>query len=920
MNTVKKLGIFLLGIFTSTPVLIGALPFADQVVLQEVIANLKSRIYQYRLDNGMQVVCITAENTNKVMVGSYTQVGGSHEEPSEWGMAHILEHMVFKGTQTRKEGDLDKLCLRFGMQIGRDYNAHTAMDHTFYYFNSDDKNWKVFADVIADSAQHLLVRPEALDSELQAISQEIKLHNQDQNTGYIFTDFLPENHPSVHKLIGYKEQVLRYTAEQVMGFYHKHYVPEKTTFFVCGNVQPADVLAYARIAFADFNRVGQSPRVLGMPQDLPFYAGFAQTNRTIYHTRQSVTKEYSWLVGPIGSAQQPALEYVARGLGRRIMQKYVDEKGYCFAADVGVYHAQYGGVFYVSIEPRPEYNEYDFHAVVTAELAEIAQHGLANIEMKIITHDLLLESVNAAEEPSRLPALFARIGAYADNPVDSYFRFKESLFGVTQEAIQEVTLSYLRPFLMNSQSYVPLPREEQESWNALQARVVAHEQQLLAARARTDLSAFAVDDSAVTLPFPQPLELPKDLEYAEIVLSNGLTVYWANVSFSPRCICGLVVKDADRFSIPLAIDRKRFAWDVAPELLMHGTDSYSEQELKDLMEANGVWILAKPGQALVGGLKNNIQEGLRLLRLVLDKTTYDGEYLERKKQEKIDALAAARTDLMYRLDDYINQSLSLIYPWKFGEAEVIRNLEHVTLNDVRSVVTVLTDPSAVAGVMVGDFTYNEARELAEKYFGDLYCSTALQEHAVTAFGPFPVVNDYVALPVERTLVAAVCPASVYGSTDTACLELLKNYFQKKIWDIREKTGLFYSCGCGHSSFSKRFVGRMSLLINTTPGNAGLVQDELRMVIQSACSSLELTPEVFGQLKNQFCQSAGTYCTTARGVVDRITRAIGDDYAMNYEREFTQQVEALTFEQFADAVNRYCDPATWSFITVGARVA
>ena len=117
---------------------------AGMIVRQELLANLSSRIQSRRLPNGMNIVCMPAENTNEVTVGAFVLVGSADEDPTEHGLAHILEHMVFKGTKTRKEGHLDRLAARFGMRLGVDYNAITSHDATLYYFASDEKNWQVF--------------------------------------------------------------------------------------------------------------------------------------------------------------------------------------------------------------------------------------------------------------------------------------------------------------------------------------------------------------------------------------------------------------------------------------------------------------------------------------------------------------------------------------------------------------------------------------------------------------------------------------------------------------------------------------------------------------------------------------------------------------------------------------------------------
>jgi len=910
--------LFLLMLVLAAPCCIGALSLADQIIQDETLSNLKSRIHQYFLDNGLRVICIPAENTNKVSVGSFVQVGSSHEQPSEWGMAHIVEHMVFKGTKRLKEGDLDRLCNRFGMHIVRDYNAHTSLDHTAYYFYTDQENWQVFAEVVADSLQNLLVTPAALNSELQAISQEIKLGKRDQNTSKIFNDFLPQNHPSVHDVIGYKEEVLRYTAEDVMNFYYKHYTPAKSTFFVCGNVQPEDVLAFAKKAFAGFDRVGASPREVGAPIDLPFYPGFAQVNRVIYHTENKKEYSYSWNTVPSGSPDALALKYVANALSRRLEQKYVNELGYAFYAYAYVAEYQYAGLFCVGFCPRQQYYDFDFAAATKAEIDDIILNGLTKTEMEIITKAFLVELVYTAENPLNIPLGLARIAACSLDPVGQFFAKEEQLMTISTDTIRDVTYRYLRSFLMHKQEAVPLPLEEQSAWSALQQRVMAHEQRLLQARARTDLSAFEVSaDTPAEIPDPVSLQLPADVDYKEFVLPNGLVVYWNKTAVSARCVCALVVKDADRFRVPLSIKKKQFAWDVACDMLLYGTDSYSEKEFKDLIDVNGLSISARSSYCWVVGLKSTIEEGLRLLRLALDKNKYDVEYLERKKQETIDGIFAEKNNLRYRFDDYVSQVFSLVLPWRFGEAAVIENLKSVTIDDVRSVISLLKDPAATALIITGDLTEKEVHRLAQQYFGDFSEPTSCSADSFDVPECALVVNDYIPLPVENAAIFAFRLGSTQGTTDTACLELLSNYFKKKVWDIRERTGLFYAGGCSYSSYTNRFSGMILLQAKTTPGNVAAVEAELRLVLESIFAPDNLNEQVFTQLKDEFEQSCGKYLTTAGTVASRATQALIENVAMNYDRLLVQQVAALTFEQFVEVIHRYGDPATWSFVTVGA---
>jgi zinc protease len=891
---------------------INAFSESDKSIYEQVLGDLKSRIYTYKLDNGMHVVCIKATNTNMVRVGSYVEVGSVHEASNEWGMAHILEHMVFKGTKTRKEGELGKLCNRFGLKHG-DYNAHTWYDHTFYYFDTDQANWTVFADVIADSAQNLLVTPVALDSELQAITQEIKLRKSDQNGGASAIDFFPFNHPIVHEVIGYKEQVLGFTADDVMAFYNKHYTPEKTTFFVCGNVDPELVFTYAKKTFANFNRVGTPAPIKGVASDQPFYAGFAQVNRVQYHTGCHKTIDFCWNIPAAGAPGQPAFKYISDALSRRLKERYIDQLGYCFTVSAAAYCFQMGGFFYVTVAPRPEYEQFNFAAEVKNQLDDIMQNGLSDIEMQVIKSCLLKELVGQAEDPVSIPYNLVDIAAYSYDPVTSFFDFKKQLIDVTQDLIRDITSRYLKSFLMHTREVVPLPLTQQSAWQELQKQVSLHEAHLLQSRARTDVSALVATENNVLQASPNWLELPEDIKYNEFVLPNGLTVYWYSTDISPRCCCGLVLKDSQRFYIPLQMQKKSFVISVMPDMFTRGTDEYSEKEFKDLLDIHGIELFASVRFIAVHAFKNNIADGLRFMRMALDKKTYDAVYLERKKQEAIDVLNSSQNSPWYRLCDYIDEQLSQFWPWKFGAADILNNIKNVTIDDIALAFSTLKNPAAVAAVIVGNFTESEVYQLAYDYFGD-FCSQPLN---IPSFDVAPVdsvfPDTHIDLPVENTLVAAVRMGSVKGGADTASITLLKDFFNKKVWNIRERTGLFYSGGSFYYEQTNRIPGLFGVFAQTTPGNCASVQDELRLVLKTIVNE-----ETFRELQDEFKRSCSKHCTTPRTITSRISHAVLDDTPINEDRLFMEQVAALTYEQFSSTVASYCDPATWSFITVGAK--
>ncbi|MDQ5890367.1 MAG: zinc protease [Candidatus Dependentiae bacterium] len=911
MNKILSLGLLLLMGATCN----ARVTLADREARQQIVQSIRSRVYTQVLDNGMTVICYCTPNTNSAVVAAKVDVGCRHEEAHEWGLAHILEHMWYKGTKHYPEGMIDRLVRLYGMQSGADSNAHTAPDHTFYYFRSDSANWKVFADVIADGLQNLDVRPSALTSELGAISQEVKFATRDQNTLDI-VDFVPLNNPYSHNIIGYKEEILAYTADQVMAFYNKHYTPEKITFMVCGNVDPVSVFDYARTTFAGFDRVSSAPTT-PLAEPLPFYAGFSATTKTVYHPQQFRRYQYMWLTPAQNTIDHAALSYVAYAIDRRLEQKWVDENGWCMGVEYQKCGFDYLGQYSITITPKEEFYDLDYDAMLAVEINDVIQNGVSDDEFAGMYQYSMRKMANYAENPISLLNKWALTSLRGTDVFTQFCIKEEYLQNVTQDAIKEAAYNYLRPFLMSKEIMLPIPEGERVAWQELQAAVVAHEQALLAKRMRSD-EEIVLGEGAL----PEPTALPErpSLGFASFVLSNGMTVYWRQEPVSPRCAFSLVINNDEAVARSLGVAKKEFAKTVWDTMLLHGTDTYSKKEFDDVCQAAGITITSSGSASslTVTAFNYNFEKGLELLRLALDKPVLPEEILARKKQEFLEYMAQRKNDVDHQLTQYLIANLYKQWPWKFTEDEEKANLDAITMDDIRDVISLVRDPSRVVGVMTGNFDSTTAQALAEKYLGSLADRSTLTISDVDVAPITNVVAGHVEVANERAKVLALrisCPAN---ASDAPALEILSEYLMEIVYNLRERTGLFYA-GWGFVVRGTQAIpGRVCMTAWAVPGSVARLQDELISLLRAVYAT-NFDDVAVQSLKAECLHKRSKYVFTPLSVIKEASNALIQGTSLDYEREFDERIAAVTTEQLNDVVQRYFDPATWSFITVGSTV-
>ena len=195
---------------------------------------MSSNYNTYTLPNGLRI--IHKPSVAKVVYCGYQIAAGTrHELPGEEGMAHFCEHMTFKGTRTRNALQI----INSLEQLGGDLNAFTNKEDTTFYAAIQKEHIAKTVSLLTDIVFNSTYPQHEIDKEVEVICDEIESYN-DSPAELIYDEFenmLFEGHPLGHNILGQADQLRTYTTEDALKFVRRNYLPEKTVFFIYGDVE-----------------------------------------------------------------------------------------------------------------------------------------------------------------------------------------------------------------------------------------------------------------------------------------------------------------------------------------------------------------------------------------------------------------------------------------------------------------------------------------------------------------------------------------------------------------------------------------------------------------------------------------------------------------------------------------------------------
>ncbi len=207
-----------------------------------------AQVHEYTLDNGLKILIKEDHRAPVVVSQIWYKVGASYEHGGITGISHVLEHMMFKGTEKHGPGEFSRIIAENG---GRE-NAFTGRDYTAYFQQLEKSRLAISFEMEADRMRNLLLPPEEFAKEVKVVMEERRMRTEDNPHALTYeqlnaTAFV--NSPYHHPIIGWMQDLESLTIEDLTHWYRRWYTPNNATLVVVGDVEPEAVYELARKHF-----------------------------------------------------------------------------------------------------------------------------------------------------------------------------------------------------------------------------------------------------------------------------------------------------------------------------------------------------------------------------------------------------------------------------------------------------------------------------------------------------------------------------------------------------------------------------------------------------------------------------------------------------------------------------------------------
>jgi zinc protease len=389
------------------------------------------------LSNGLRVIIQEYPASDVVALHLWVGVGGRDEAPAERGFSHFAEHMLFKGTERRAPGFVDREI----ETVGGRTNAGTSWDYTFYYIllpaSQTVKGIEILSDMVFNSA----FDERELAREREVVFEEIRL-GEDNPRSYLgrrLYELTFRGEAYGYPVLGDREILRASSRDTLRGYYVRHYVPDNMTLVVVGAVRPDQVRAAVARTFAVPPPRGY--RRAAPPAPRPLDESYREVH---LRPERQASIGLAWLAPRLGESDMFATDLLAHILGgsqsSRLNQILRERLRLVTSVRAGYSALQGAGVFSVTAFCEPDDVE-KVEATVLAEVRRIQDEGVSQIERD--------RAVTAAESQHAFAVETAEGRAYAYGfaetlwSLEGELRYLDGIRGVTPEQIRAAARRYL---------------------------------------------------------------------------------------------------------------------------------------------------------------------------------------------------------------------------------------------------------------------------------------------------------------------------------------------------------------------------------------------------------------------------------------------------------------------------------------------
>ncbi len=361
-------------------------------------------VAEFTLDNGLKVLVVNRPGVPVVSSYVWYKVGSMDEHRGITGMAHFLEHMMFKGSERYEVGEVDRVTVR----NGGSNNAFTSYDFTAYFIDLPKNRYVEGLKIEADRMRNLTLDSNEFDAEKKVVQSESDIDADDPNRqlwGRMMRALHGPGHPYSHPILGWPQDVQDITRRDMRLFYEKHYHPNHATLVLAGDISADEAKPVVTRLF------GSIPRGPEPDRPKPRQIDFKGPKKLEIKSDSPVVQMGRMYVAPhAGHSDGPALEVLSALLGggvtSRLYRSIVDELGVATGVAAGHSESMLSSTFWMWAALDSRHTRDDLSGSIEKVIARLLEAGVPEAELSrvktTLVADLLFEQESASAVASTL--------------------------------------------------------------------------------------------------------------------------------------------------------------------------------------------------------------------------------------------------------------------------------------------------------------------------------------------------------------------------------------------------------------------------------------------------------------------------------------------------------------------------------------
>jgi zinc protease len=867
-------------------------------------------VTEYAFPNGLHVLLFPDNSKPKITVNVVYMVGSRNEGYGETGMAHLLEHMVFKTTKSGRE-----IFRELTDRTGGNFNGTTGYDQTMYFetLNASDENLRWALGLEADRMANMTMLKKDLDTEMTVVRNEMEsgennplnvLHERVLAAAYNF-------HNYGKTVIGNRTDVERVPIANLAVFYQKYYQPDNAEVIVAGQFDESKALA---LVAETFGAIPKPQRTLTQP----YTAEPTQEGERSVMLRRVGNIQGIMAVWHIPAALHPdhaALEVMAQVMGAaqtgRLYKALVDnKKAVATSMSAGGMHDP--GFAFAFAQLKPDQSIDEAQQVLLKTVEGLASEPPSQEEVDR-AKTRILKNIELALTNSQ--SIGMMLGGYVgDGDWRTFFLDRDEVNKVTPADVARVAKAYLKSSNRTMGEFVPTTTPDRSEIPATPEAAVRFK----------DYKGGATIQAGETFdPTPQNIES----RVIRAKLPNGLKL----VMFPKKTRGGTVAASMIvRFGDEKSLFGKSTAGSMAGSLLMRGTKNKNRQQIQDETDKLKAQINVSGGvnsaSANIRTLEANLAGSLRFARELLREPSFPETEFEQIRQQRIAGAESAKTEPNSLAPLDLNRHLSARYSrgdvrYASTIDEQIEDLKKVTLDEVRNFYTQFYGAGEGEITISGQFDPAQAQKLVTELFGD-WKSASRTERITNPYAKVEAINHKIETPDKQNALFIVgMPMKMTDEDpDYAALTIAGMVFggspnSRLFQRIRVKDGLSYGANAGFFMPTKDDGGRLSGSAIAAPQNMPKVEadfnDELAKALKDGFTADEVE-----KAKKAWLDERSVARAEEASIGSLLMTRERWGRTLDWDAKLEAAVAKLTPAQVNEAFKRHVDPAAISIVKGG----